>query len=156
VLINPVGLVSIGWVALVRLLPQMLMERLGRRVLPRWLGRFILRHIAYGDGSLVTERDVDENWSPTQLPGFIHAVRAGIGEFNWSPLTPAESSELSVPTLVVLGMKDRVVRHARSAAERLRGASVLSLEGGHCVHEEHPNEVYRAVIEFIRSGTTTP
>ena len=69
VLINPVGLVSIGWVTLMRVIPQMLMDRLGRWVLPRWLTRFILRHIAYGDGSLVSERDVDENWSPTQLPG---------------------------------------------------------------------------------------
>jgi pimeloyl-ACP methyl ester carboxylesterase len=156
VLINPVGLVSIGWVALLRLVPRMLMERLGRHALPRWLARFILRHIAYGDGSLATERDVDENWAPTQLPGFIHAVRAGIGEFNWSPLTPAESLALCVPTLVILGSKDRVVRHARSAADRLKGARVLSMAGGHCVHEEHPNEVYRAVVEFISSGGTHP
>ena len=61
----------------------MLMERLGRRALPRWLGALHPAHIAYGDRSLVTERDVDENWAPTQLPGFIRAVRAGIGEFNW-------------------------------------------------------------------------
>ena len=31
----------------------------------------------------VTERDVDENWAPTQLPGFVHAVRAAIAEFDW-------------------------------------------------------------------------
>ena len=151
VLINPVGLVPIGWVGLMRVVPQMLMERLGRRVLPRWLTRFILRHIAFGDGSLVTERDVDENWAPTQRPGFIHAVRAGIGEFNWSPLSPVEASSLAVPTLVVIGTKDRVVRHARNAAERLSGARVVSVEGGHCVHEEDPDNVYRLITEFIQA-----
>lgn len=151
VLINPVGLVAIGWVALMGLVPQTLMERLGRRVLPRWLTRFILRHIAYGDGSLVTERDVDQNWLPTQQPGFIHAVRAGIAEFNWLPLTPVELSSLRVPTLVVIGTQDRVVRHAQGAAERLHGARVVRMKGGHCVHEEDPANVYRLITEFIQS-----
>jgi pimeloyl-ACP methyl ester carboxylesterase len=152
VLINPVGLVPIGWVSLVRLVPQILMDRLGRRVLPRWLTRFILRHIAYGDGSLVTERDVDENWVPTQRPGFVHAVRAGITEFDWSPIAPAESLGLAVPTLLILGRSDRVVRNAGAAAERLPGARVVRMEGGHCVHEEHPEEVYGLVGGFIAAG----
>jgi pimeloyl-ACP methyl ester carboxylesterase len=149
VLINPVGLVSIGWVSLVRLVPQMLMEGLGRRALPRWLTRFILRHIAFGDGSLVTERDVDENWTPTQRPGFIHAIRSAIDEFDWSPIPESSASALRVPTLVIVGTKDRVIRHARESAERLNGARVLTMTGGHCVHEEHPTEVYGAITEFI-------
>lgn len=150
VLINPVGLVSIGWVMLMRGIPRILMERLGRRVLPRWLTRFILTQIAYGDASLVTPRDVDENWVPTQRPGFVRAVRASIGEFDWRPLVAEAAASLRPPTLVVLGTRDRVVRHARAAAERLRGARILSLDGGHCVHEERPVEVYAAIAEFLR------
>lgn len=149
VLINPVGLVPIGWVSLMRFVPQTLMDRVGRRAIPRWLTRWILRHLAYGDASLVTPRDVDENWRATQQPGFAHAVRACIGEFDWRPLDMRKLSSLSVPTLVVLGRRDRVVRHAAAAAARLHGARVLELDGGHCVHEEHPSEVYGAILDFI-------
>jgi pimeloyl-ACP methyl ester carboxylesterase len=149
VLINPVGLVPIGWVSLMRFVPQMLMDRAGQRAIPRWLTRWILRHVAYSDAALVTPHDVDENWGPTQQPGFAHAVRACIGEFDWAPLDMSKVSSLSVPALVVLGTRDRVVRHAASAAARLHGARVLELDGGHCVHEEHPTEVYGAIAEFL-------
>lgn len=149
VLINPVGLVPIGWVRVMRLIPRQLMESLGARMVPRWLTGFILRHLAYGDASLVTEHDVDENWAPTRIPGFVYAVRAGIAEFDWSPISAEQAASLTVPTLVVLGTKDRVIIGARRAAERLNGVKVVSFEGGHCVHEEHPREVYGAIEKWL-------
>lgn len=149
VLINPVGLVPIGWVRVLRLVPRRVMEALGARAIPRWLIGFILRHIAYGDASLVTARDVDENWAPTQVKGFAHAVRDGITEFSWAPVSAGDAATLARESLVILGTQDRVVRNARAAAERLQGSRVLSMSGGHCVHEEHPAEVYEAVGEFL-------
>ena len=81
--------------------------------------------------------------------GLDDAVRACIGEFDWTPLDMMKLSSLAVPALVVLGTRDRVVRHAAAAAARLHGARVLELDGGHCVHEEHPSEVYGAILDFI-------
>jgi pimeloyl-ACP methyl ester carboxylesterase len=153
VLVNPTNLVRIAWVFLMRVMPPLIMRALGRRAIPRWLVRFILERIAYGDPARVSDRDVDEYWAPTQIAGYVHAIRAAISEFNWSPLTPAEARELAVPSLVILGTQDRLVTNARPAAERLHDARVLSVVGGHCVHEEHPEAVYDIVTEFLKSGS---
>ena len=152
VLINPTGLVPIPWVYVMRAIPPAAMRLLGHRAVPRWLIGFILRRIAYGDPARVTERDIDEYWSPTQIPGYAHAVRAAIAEFNWVPLAAEEAKEMAVPSVVILGTQDRLVRNARGAAERMTGARVYGVVGGHCVHEEHPDRVYEIVGEFVQSS----
>jgi pimeloyl-ACP methyl ester carboxylesterase len=152
VLVNPSGLISIGWVYLVRVVPPFLMRLLGKRAIPRRMIKFILERIAYGDPGRVSDRDIDEYWAPTQIPGYTNAVRSTIAEFNWTPLSPLEAREFEVPTLVVLGTEDRVVRNARRAAERLKGSVVQNVVGGHCVHEEHPEAVYDLISAFVQSS----
>jgi len=51
--------------------------------------------------------------------------------------------------MVMLGTKDRLVRHARPAALRLSDAEIHELAGGHCVHEERPGEVYDMMSTFV-------
>ncbi len=150
VAINPSSLVSIPLLTAARVAPRSLVGAIGRRMMPRWLVRFILQHIAYGDGSLVTERDVDEYWAPTQLPGFIAAARAALSEFEWRPLRPAEAVALAVPSVVILGRQDRLVRNAERAARALANADVRMLEGGHCVNEELPEAVCELIAEFCK------
>ena len=149
VLVNPSGLVPIPWVTAMRFVPRFVMELLGERAVPRWLVGFILRRIAYGDPSRVGKRDIDEYWAATQIPGYVRAVRGAIAEFDWRPLTAAESATLAVPSVVILGENDRLVKDAREPAERLKGSTVLSLPGGHCVHEESPETVYPVVADFV-------
>jgi pimeloyl-ACP methyl ester carboxylesterase len=128
------------------------MRVLGHRAVPRWLVGFILRRIAYGDPRRVTERDIDEYWAPTQISGYVHAVRASISEFDWRPLTQREAKDLAVPTTVLLGTLDRVVRGAEPAARRLNGATVYCVVGGHCVHEEYPGAVYDIIGRELTSS----
>lgn len=149
VLVNPVGLVSISYLPILRIFPRSAVDILGRRLIPRVGVDFILRYVAYGDPSLPTERDVDEYWAPTQLPGFVSAARSALSEFDWRPLSNAEASSLAVPTVVILGTRDRVIRNAGSAARGLRGATVHSVNGGHCVLEENPGLVYRIAGDFL-------
>lgn len=144
-LINPTSLVPVAWVGLMRFVPSALVRIGGKRLVPRWLAAFILRNLAFAYRSRVTERDVDEYWAATQVRGYVRAIRACIAEFDWRPLSKAVAASLSVPATVVLGSKDRVVRNAHRAAERLRGASVHVLDGGHCVHEERPDAVYEII-----------
>ena len=80
----------------------------------------------------------------------VHAVRGAIDEFAWTPVSPEQASSLAVPAVVILGQQDRLIHDARSAADRLRGATVMSLSGGHCVHEERPDEVYGLIGDFLR------
>jgi len=149
VLINPSSLVPIRFLPIVRAMPQPLVAALGGRIVPRWAVEFTLRRIAYGNPALVSEQDVDEYWSPTQLPGYTAAARAALSDFDWRVVSEAEAKGLAVPTLVMLGASDRLIANTERAAKRLNGARVCTLEGGHCVHEENPAQAYRVIGDFL-------
>lgn len=146
-LVNPVGLAPIPGIALRTLVPRWSMDLLGRRAVPRWVVEFILRHIAYSRPELVSDRDVDEYWAPSQFDGYAHALRATLGEFDWPPVSEDHLRSLRMPTAVVLGAADRLVPPAASAsAARAAGGFQLTvLPGGHCVHEEVPDLAYPAI-----------
>lgn len=148
-LINPIGLVPVAYALLVRSAPRFLSSIAGRRMVPRSLIALILRRIAYGDASHVTERDVDEYWAPTQLAGYVYAAHGCLREFEWGPLRPAQTVKIASPAAVILGTADRLVRRAEAAAARLPGATVHVLDGGHCVHEEDPDVVYGIIGRHI-------
>jgi pimeloyl-ACP methyl ester carboxylesterase len=152
VLVNPVGLVSIAYLHSLQVLPRPVVAALGHRLVPRYLVEFILRYVAYGDPKKPTLGDIDEYWAPTQLSGFVNAARSSLSEFEWRPLTVREAESLSVPTVVLLGTKDRLIRNAGPAAERLRHSAVHSVIGGHCVLEENPAEVYEIVGRFLTAN----
>lgn len=155
VLINPVGLVPLRFMPLLRLLPRPVMVGLGRRLVPRWVASFVLRYIAYGDPRLASERDVDEYWAGTQVPGFAYSARTTLTEFDWRPLPAGELAPLAVPTMVMLGASDRLIANTVDAAQRVPGAIVEVLPGGHCVHEENAAEAYRLIGDFVvRSAAT--
>jgi pimeloyl-ACP methyl ester carboxylesterase len=149
VLVCPTGIVQVSLLSLPRLMPRALAAWAGGHLAPRWEARWILRHIAYGDPSRATERDVDEYWAPTQLPGFTLAARASAEEFDWRPLGDAQLAQLAVPSLVILGRKDRLIRDAGGAASRIPGATVRELDAGHVAHEERPDETHQLVASFL-------
>lgn len=148
-LVSPVGLVPIAYLHAMQVLPRPVVASLGRRLAPRYFVEFLLRHVAYGDPTKPTDRDVDEYWAPTQLPGFVPAARLALSEFEWRPLTGGEAESLHVPSAVILGTSDRLIRDAGSAARRLGQSEVYSVAGGHSVVEENPDEVYAIVADFL-------
>jgi pimeloyl-ACP methyl ester carboxylesterase len=150
-LINPSGLVPIPLLGLGRVLPPPVAAALGKRLMPRWVVRLVLRRLAYADPNRTTERDVDEYWAPTQLDGFVAAARSALSEFDWRPFTPEEAGALTVPSVVILGRKDRLVRGAADAARRLARSTLRLLDGGHCVNEELPDTAYEIIGGFCRS-----
>ena len=150
VLINPTSLVPLRFLPLVRTMPRAVVAALGKRLVPRWAVGFIMRRVAYANAKAVTQRDIDEYWAPTQLPGYTLAARGALTDFDWSVVSDAEAGSLAVPALVILGRQDRLIANTESAAKRLRGADVCWLAGGHCAHEENPAEAYRAMGEFLR------
>lgn len=153
VLINPTGLAPVGFVNGMRLVPQQLVSAFGPVLAPRFLIRIILKRIAYGDASLVTDRTIDEYWSPTQQPGFVRAGRAALSEFAWNPIPGYRLQELAIPAVVILGLQDRLIRGAASAARTIPSAEVHPMLGGHCVHEEHPDAVYPLIARFLQPGS---
>jgi pimeloyl-ACP methyl ester carboxylesterase len=148
-LINPAGLTRLLYPTVARAIPRAAMAAISERVVTRTLIRFVLRRLVYWDSSKVTEQDVDQYWSPTQLPGFVHAASETLRTFDWHPVGAAAES-LAMPTMVVLGRNDRLIRHERAAAARLPNVAVHDLAGGHGVHEERPRDVYELVGPFVR------
>ncbi len=149
VLINPACLVPIGALALARAVPGVIAEAFGKLVTPGMVA-LTLKRVAYGDASLVTQREVDEYWSPTRLPGYAHAAHATLVEFDWRPIAADAAARLNPPALVVLGDDDRLIHNTAESAHRLRSARVEVVPGGHCVHEQHPDLVYRLIGDFLR------
>lgn len=149
-LVNPACLVDIPILRAAAWTPRTMVERIAEGRVPRWMVSQILRRLAFSDVRAISERDVDEYWSPTCLPGYVHAARGAVDEFDWRPLSEDDAKSLAVPTVVILGEQDRLIREAQRAAERLRGATVVSLSGGHCVHEEQPDVVYPLLGDFLR------
>ncbi len=149
-LINPTGLAPVAFVNVMRLVPQQLVSALGPILAPRLVVELIVRRIAYGDPALVTQRTIDEYWSPTQQPGFVRAGRAALSDFSWDAVPPTTLQAMTVPAVVILGREDRLIRGSASAARMIPNAEVHTLLGGHCVHEEHPSEVYPLIAKFLR------
>lgn len=149
VLVAPIGIVPVEFLRIPRLVPRALAAQGGGRLVPRWLAGWILRHVGYADESRVAERDIDEYWAPTQLPGFALAARASAQEFDWRPLPATRLERVATPTLVILGRKDRLIRDAGFAAGRIPGATVHELDAGHVAHEEIPSETGRLVASFL-------
>jgi len=150
VLVNPAGLVRIPIIWSARLTPRAVVERVFDGRVPRWLVAQVLRRLAFSDARFVSERDVDEYWAPTRTPGYVCAVRGAIDEFEWTPVDQDRASRMAVPAVVILGEHDRLIHDGGDGAERLRGATIVRLSGGHCVHEERPEEVYGLIGDFLR------
>lgn len=149
-LIGPTGIVPVALLTLPRLMPRVLASAGEGRLVPRRMARWVLHHIAYGDPLRVTDRQIDEYWSPTQLPGFSLAARASAEEFDWRPMGSERLGAIATPSVVILGEKDRLIRNAAGAAQAIPGATVRVLDTGHCVHEERPDEANELIGTLIR------
>jgi len=150
-LISPTNLVDIPLLRVPKLAPRFVARLLGGRLVPRVGIELLLRWVAYGDASLVTDEAVNEYWAPTQFPGYVPAARSSLSEFDWNPITHDHARSLAVPTVVILGAHDRLVRGALAAARSLRGASVHELAAGHCVHEALPERAYDIIARHVIS-----
>jgi pimeloyl-ACP methyl ester carboxylesterase len=156
-LVNPACFGRIRLQALARAVSPPIIDA----ILPRLVGRWVVaraHRLVYGDPSLITERDEDEYWAPSQFPSYAWAMRRLLHEFRWARPAAGRMAErlrtLRTPALVVLGTRDRLVRDARLYVTALQeaGAPVLVRQvegGGHAVNEERPREVAAMVLEYL-------
>jgi pimeloyl-ACP methyl ester carboxylesterase len=159
-LVNPACFGRIRLQALGRAVSPPLVDR----VLPRLVTRGIVsraHRLVYGDPSLITDRDEDEYWAPSQFPAYARAMRRLLHEFAWARPPAQELAprlrRLRQPALVVLGTRDRLVRDARPYAAILRelGAPLVVREvkgGGHAVNEERPEEVVALTMAHLMAS----
>jgi len=82
------------------------------------------------------------------IPPFAFARQIGaIGAFDAS----GRLGQIRIPTMVITGREDRLVapRNSKLIAERIPGAMLKELPGGHLFMAEYPDQFNRAVIDFI-------
>jgi pimeloyl-ACP methyl ester carboxylesterase len=137
------------------------------RVLPHLVTRRVVsraHRMVYGDPLLITERDEDEYWAPSQFPSYARAMRRLLHQFTWSrpPVDrmAARMRGLRGEVLVVLGTRDRLVRDAAPYVRALRaaGAPLRVAEiggGGHAVNEERPAEVVALALDALDRGPSS-
>jgi 3-oxoadipate enol-lactonase len=67
--------------------------------------------------------------------------------------TAERLKSLAIPTLVLTGAEDRLVPpdNARMITERIAGAELKELPGGHTFFIEHPELFNPLVIDFVKA-----
>lgn len=124
-------------------------------VVRRWAG------IAYANSEAVTDELVDILVGPAQDRGSAQAFCAilkAMTSTQFGPSVKAVLPTLKIPMLLIWGQKDRMV--PPTLARQFTGYSpnlqLLVLDdAGHCPHDECPEEVNQAVLDWIDGWLTT-
>ncbi len=115
----------------------------------RWLIEGIL-HTVNGRLRVITDRDVDEYWAPSQFPEFSIAMRHLLHEFTWdAPFNPP-----SMPCLLVSGTRDRFV--SREGLDVLcrsmpQMTHIEVKDAGHVIYDEAAPIMNDAILSFFGS-----
>jgi pimeloyl-ACP methyl ester carboxylesterase len=77
-----------------------------------------------------------------------------VHDFEWSQMPEDRLPALTVPTLVIRGTRDRLVRGPpRRAVPGLSGAALVVIDdAGHAANEECPEPVNAALLEFLATA----
>lgn len=109
----------------------------------RSLVRGILSMV-YGSLRRASNRDIEEFYLPTRLPGFVRSLRYLLHEFDWFRPFPI----LSIPVMTVFGSED--VLSPSSDAPLYAGDPEIVVEGaGHVLFEEAPEVLNGAIARFL-------
>lgn len=112
-------------------------------------------HLAYANSSAVTDELVDILVGPAQDRGsaqVFYAVLKGMTNAEFGPSVKTTLSTLKIPILLIWGQQDRMVAStfADQFAKYNSHLQLLKLDNaGHCPHDECPEEVNRAVLDWI-------
>ena len=117
--------------------------------------------MAYSNPEAVTDELVDILLAPAQDRGSANAfagiLKAMVGA-GFAPKVKNVLPNLKVPILLIWGQQDRMVPHsfARQFADyNPQYAQLVSLENvGHCPHDECPDVVNQALLDWISSFST--
>lgn len=108
----------------------------------------------YGDGSQVTQQDVDQYYAPVALPDFGVGLRGVLREFRFDDLE-GRLGAIATPTLVVWGMRDRLIPPGigETMAWQLPHSALARFQtAGHALPEETHEAFNRVLIGFLKSG----
>jgi len=147
VMASPVGFFGVPGLTIVRVATPRAITPLLPRLTQRWLIEAILQMVN-GRLRVITDRDVDEYWAPSQFPEFSIAMRHLLHEFTWDvPFTPP-----SAPCLLVSGTRDRFV--LREGFEVLcrtmpQMTHIKVKDAGHVIYDEAAPIMNDTMLSFF-------
>lgn len=149
VLINPVGLGVVPIVPVLRPVAPRLVDRFTPRLVTRGLVRAILE-VAFATPQRPTARDVEEYWAPSQFDEYAMACRATLHHADWRR-TPVEALQaITLPVLVIISGRDRMVRGAAKRARHIPSARIVNIpDGGHIVLQECSDRTNEEITRFL-------
>lgn len=148
ILVSPVGFRGVTGLPLMKLATPLKFTAALPRLASRWTARTLLSHL-FGRLRLLTNRDVDEYWAPTQFPEFVIALRHLLHRFNWNTGFPP----FDAPTMLITGTRDRFTRRGARQEYSLASPPMEWLDvkdAGHVVLDEAPEIVNSALVAFLR------
>jgi len=152
VLINAVGLGTVLFHPLLKLLSPRIVNRVVPKLLTRRTVTMILR-LAFGTRERPRQRDIDEYWAPTQFDEFAWACRACVHRVTWGRVPATKLRSLRIPVLVITGGRDVLVRRSADRAKLIPAARIVSFrEGGHVVLQDCAPKTSHEILQFIRAG----
>ncbi len=114
-----------------------------------------LDHLPELDRAYLFQRVNERVWSDMQRANYLVTLRSLV---RWTPRQqrdlPARLARMAVPTLAVWGANDRInVLANGQALPTLQPTAELVVipDGGHNVHQEHPDAVLAAIAHFFQT-----
>jgi pimeloyl-ACP methyl ester carboxylesterase len=111
---------------------------------------------AYGNRERITPDSIELRTRLMHTHG-MHDALVAMTRSKREADVPRELRRVNVPTLIVMGKRDRLVppRHGERHARELPNARLEWIEtAGHLPHEEEPTAVNALVKQFLDEGTT--
>ncbi len=112
---------------------------------------------AYANPETVTDELIEILATPTQDRGSARALTALVKAQNnpdYSPNVKELLSNLKIPVLLIWGEKDKIIpfKLASEFTRHNENLQLLALENiGHCPHDECPERVNQAILDWIKS-----
>ncbi|MBV6626643.1 MAG: alpha/beta fold hydrolase [Rivularia sp. (in: Bacteria)] len=113
--------------------------------------------LAYANPEAITDELIDILAKPTQDRGSARALTALViaqNNPNYSPNVKKLLSNLTIPTLMIWGDKDKIIppKLASEFVRQNQNIQLVTLENiGHCPHDECPDKVNQTILDWINS-----
>ena len=134
-----------------------LLARVGMALIPvRTIVRYTLARVFHDKSAITPERirRYEGCFGRRGMAGVLIRSARAIAPDSYGAIT-ARYREIGVPTLILWGREDRIVRlsQGEKLQEDLPDARLVVVDGcGHNPHEERPGETLGAIMEFLGGG----
>ncbi|WP_306532965.1 alpha/beta fold hydrolase [Geobacter sp.] len=134
-----------------------LLACIGMALIPvRTIVRYTLARVFHDKGAITPERirRYESCFGRRGMAGVLIRSARAIDPESYGAIT-SRYGEISVPTLIIWGSEDRIVRigQGKRLVGEMPDARLAVIDGcGHNPHEERPRETFAVIVDFLGAG----